>query len=122
MRGMHRSLLATATAFLAVLTAALVFAATALAAANITVTFVRHAESQANADGIIDTKVPGPHITDPIGVAQAAAIAQVLQGNGYDGIWASDMIRTQETAQPLADLLGKSVAVLPGLHEIDAGV
>ena len=98
------------------------FAATALAAASITVTFVRHAESQANADGIIDTKVPGPHLSDPVGVAQAQAIADVLALNGYDGIWASDMIRTQETAQPLADLLDKSISVRSGLHEIDAGV
>ncbi len=98
------------------------FAATALAATSITMTFVRHAESQANADGVIDTKVPGPHLSDPVGVAQAQAIANVLVGNGYDGIWASDMIRTQETAQPLADLLDKSISVRSGLHEIDAGV
>ena len=119
---MHRSALAIATTFLAVLTAALVFAASALAATSITVTFVRHAESQANADGVIDTKVPGPHLSDPVGLAQAQAIRDALAGNGYDGIYASDMIRTQETAQPLADLLGKSITVLPGLHEIDAGV
>ncbi len=98
------------------------FAATALAATSITVTFVRHAESQANADGIIDTKVPGPHLSNPVGVAQAQAIADALAGNGYDGIYASDMYRTQETAQPLADLLHKTITVLPGLHEIDAGV
>ncbi len=119
---MHRSALAIATTFLAVLTAALVFAVSALAATSITVTFVRHAESQANADGVIDTKVPGPHLSDPVGLAQAQAIRDALAGNGYDGIYASDMIRTQETAQPLANLLGKSITVLPGLHEIDAGV
>jgi hypothetical protein len=100
----------------------LVFAVSALAATSITVTFVRHAESQANADGVIDTKVPGPHLSDPVGLAQAQAIRDALAGNGYDGIYASDMIRTQETAQPLANLLGKSITVLPGLHEIDAGV
>ena len=44
---------------LTTLIAALVFAASALAASDIMLTFVRHAESQANADGIIDTQVPG---------------------------------------------------------------
>ena len=84
MRGMHRSALAIATTFLAVLTAALVFAATALAATSITVTFVRHAESQANADGIIDTKVPGPHLSNPVGVAQAQAIADLKKETNWE--------------------------------------
>ncbi len=118
MRGLGRSF----AVILAVLTAALVFAASALAAASISVTFVRHAESQANADGIINTRVPGPNITDPVGKQQAIDIAAALAGNGYDGIYASDMVRTQQTAAPLAALLDKDVTILPGLHEIDAGV
>ena len=62
------------------------FAATALAATSITMTFVRHAESQANADGVIDTKVPGPHLSDPVGVARAQAIANVLDDNVHDSL------------------------------------
>ena len=31
------------------------------------------------------------------------------------------MVRTQQTAAPLAQALGKQVQILPGLHEIDAG-
>ena len=122
MPGLRRCAVNTFLALLAALTATLVFAATALAAASITVTFVRHAESQANADGIINTGVPGPDITDPIGKDQAEAIAAALAGNGHDGIYASDMVRTQQTAAPLAGLLGKNPIILPGLHEIDAGI
>ena len=37
--------------------------APASAAPVITVTFVRHAESEGNAGGLIDTSVPGPSLT-----------------------------------------------------------
>jgi broad specificity phosphatase PhoE len=49
-------------------------------------------------------------------------VANELAANNYDGICASSMIRTQETAAPLADLLGLPIVVPPGLREIDAGV
>ena len=106
---------------LTTVTAALVFAASALAASDIMLTFVRHAESQANADGIINTQVPGPDIT-ALGRQQADDVAALLAGNDYDGIYASDMVRTQQTAAPLAAILGEQVTVLPGLHEISAGI
>jgi broad specificity phosphatase PhoE len=93
----------------------------AWAAEAMTLTFVRHGESEANAAGVIDTSVPGPHLTD-LGRQQAAAVADALAGNNYDGVYASSMIRTQETAQPLATRLGQQIVVLPGLREIDAGV
>ena len=94
---------------------------TAWAAEAMTLTFVRHGESEANAAGIIDTSVPGPHLT-ALGQQQAAAVANALAGNNYDGVYASSMIRTQETAEPLATKLGQQIVVLPGLREIDAGI
>ena len=96
-------------------------ALSAWAAEAMTLTFVRHGESEANAAGVIDTSVPGPHLTD-LGRQQAEAVADELVGNNYDGVYASSMIRTQETAQPLATRLHQDVVVLPGLREIDAGV
>jgi broad specificity phosphatase PhoE len=84
------------------------------------VTFVRHAESQANADGIIDTKVPGPGLTD-LGWSQARTVAGQLPANP-SGIYASTMIRTQQTAEPYAELKGEDVRVLDGLQEISAGI
>lgn len=87
---------------------------------TITVTFIRHAQSAANADGIIDTEVPGPSLTAE-GEQQAQQIANQLVGKGYDGIYASTMVRSQQTAAPLAAKLGRQVQVLPGLREIGAG-
>ncbi len=105
-------------------TAAILFFVSALsawAAESMTLTFVRHGESEANAAGVIDTSVPGPHLTE-LGQQQAEAVAVTLAPNDYDGVYASSMVRTQETAAPLAELLGEPVVVLPGLREIDAGV
>ena len=87
---------------------------------SITLTFVRHAESEGNASGLIDTSVPGPGIT-PEGGQQAQRAADELRGNGYDGMYASTMVRTQQTAAPLAKDLNEQVQVLPGLREISAG-
>jgi broad specificity phosphatase PhoE len=106
---------------LATIMAALVVVVSAVPAWAMTLTFVRHAESQANADGIIDTSVPGPGLT-PLGQQQAAALAPVLAGNAYDGFYVSSMLRTQQTAQPLVDLLNTDYDILPGLREISAGL
>ena len=95
-------------------------AAHAAAHHTIILTFIRHAESTANAAHIIDTSTPGPDIT-AWGQGQAAAVANELSANRYDGIYASTMVRTQETAGPLAQTLNKPVAVLAGLREIEAG-
>jgi len=57
----------------------------AWAAQAITLTWVRHAQSTANAAGIIDTTVPGPGLT-ALGDSQAQAIAETLKVNAYDGI------------------------------------
>lgn len=86
----------------------------------ITLTFVRHAESEANAAGVINTEVPGPGLT-PDGQDQAEQTAHQLSRYHYDGIYASTMVRTQQTAAPLAEELGKPVQILPGLREISAG-
>jgi broad specificity phosphatase PhoE len=87
---------------------------------TIVVTFIRHGESQANAVGVIDTAVPGPDLT-ATGQQQAQQVADELSVNRYDGIWASTMVRTQETAAPMSQALGETVTVLPGLREIEAG-
>ncbi len=71
---------------------------------TITLTFIRHAESEANAAGVIDTSVPGPSLTEA-GEQQATATANRLKSNGYDGVYASDMVRTQQTAAPMAKAL-----------------
>ena len=54
-------------------------------------------------------------------VVAGQAIAAALQNGGYDGIFVSDMVRTQQTAAPLAADLGLTPTVLPGLQEVNAG-
>ena len=87
---------------------------------TITLTLVRHGQSTANAAGVIDTSTPGPELTAK-GWCQATIAATQLAPNHYDGIYASSMIRTQQTATPTAQALGEPITVLPGLREIEAG-
>jgi broad specificity phosphatase PhoE len=87
---------------------------------SITLTFIRHAESLSNAEHVINTDIPGPGLTEE-GQGQAEQLAHQLSRNNFDGVYASNMVRTQQTAEPLAHALGKHVEILPGLREIDAG-
>jgi broad specificity phosphatase PhoE len=87
---------------------------------TMTLTLVRHAQSEANAADIASTSVPGPPLT-PAGLEQADKLANELSANRYDGVYASQMLRTQQTAAPMAKALGEQVTVLPGLNEISAG-
>lgn len=87
---------------------------------SVTLTFIRHAESEANAAEVAATTVPGPPLT-PLGQEQAATLADKLAGDKFDGVYASQMVRTQQTAAPTAKALGEQVTVLPGLNEISAG-
>lgn len=120
---MHLSRLRSLVAVLAALMAVVLVAScssSAPKARTITLTFIRHGESQANKDGIIDTSVPGPSLT-ATGEQQADSVANRLKSNDYDGIYASEMVRTQQTAAPMSKALGEPVNVLPGLNEISAG-
>lgn len=87
---------------------------------NVTLTLIRHAETDANVNNIASTDVPGPPLTE-VGREQAESLANRLSGNKYDGVYASQMERTQQTAAPMAKALGEQVTVLPGLNEISAG-
>ena len=70
---------------------------------------------------VVNTLVPGPDLTDT-GEQQAQALVNVLSGNGIDDIYASTMIRSYETATPLAEALTLPIQTLSGLNEIDAGI
>ena len=84
----------------------------------IQIDFVRHAQSIANAQGWIDTAVPGVALT-ALGQQQAQAIANVLAPpNNYAGIFASELLRTQQTASYLT----ANPQILAGLNEINAGI
>ena len=112
--------------FLALLAAAVIVGACSGTpqARNITVTFVRNAQSQANADGVLDTNIPGPSLTDE-GKGQAQQLVRQLSRNDAggppDAIYASAMAEAQQTAAPLASELGKQVEIIQGLQPINAG-
>ncbi len=94
-----------------------------LTAQDITLDLVRHGESVDNAEGYLGTLAPGAELTE-LGRQQAADVAPAIHEafpDGIAGLFASEMIRAQHTAQPLADLLGMEVTHLAGLNEIHAG-
>ncbi|MHA4848030.1 histidine phosphatase family protein [Rhodococcus sp. MSC1_016] len=66
------------------------------------------------------TSTPGPELTEQ-GGKQAQVAADALGGQDFDGVYASTMVRTQQTAQPMAEAVSEPVEVFPGLHEIEAG-
>ena len=108
----------------AVIAALAMLIATAIPAAAadlMRVTFIRHGQSYGNLSGNIDTSTPGPVLTD-LGTQQAEAVAKALGDNNYDGIYASEMVRTQLTAAPMSQYLGLPIRVLPGIQEIEAGI
>ncbi|OBK19897.1 histidine phosphatase family protein [Mycobacterium asiaticum] len=116
-----RTLICTASKVVAVLAAAMLVGACGGGGPqvrSITLTFIRNAQSQANADGIIETGIPGPSLTED-GKGQAQQLTH--QHNDFDAIYSSPMAADQQTASPLASQLGKQVQVLEGLQAINAG-
>ncbi|HEX2704526.1 MAG TPA: histidine phosphatase family protein, partial [Candidatus Lustribacter sp.] len=81
---------------------------------------VRHGQTRSNVEMLLDTAHPGAPL-DETGHAQAAALAGRLAVDPVDGIYASDLTRTRQTAAPLAAARGITPVVLPGLREIQAG-
>ena len=124
---------------------------TAWAATSITLTWVRHGQSIENVYNILGSVAPGPDLsscavsatpcvdqpdavpgpsilpgftqTAPGGVQQAQGLVQRLIDTGlsYDAIYASTVVRTQQTAQPYSDYSGLPITVLDGLRETRAG-
>src|SRR5665647_1038410 len=69
---------------------------------------VRHGQTSSNISRALDTAEPGPDLTD-LGRAQAAALSRVLDGAPIGAIYASTLVRTQQTAAPLAAAHGLDV-------------
>lgn len=81
---------------------------------------IRHGQTPSNVVLALDTATPGADLTET-GHAQAAALADTLEGTAIDAIYASTLVRTQQTAAPLAAARGLAVHVRAGLREISAG-
>lgn len=81
---------------------------------------VRHGQTPANVDGIIETQYPGPGLT-ALGFEQAAAVPAALAAETIDSISVSKLVRTHLTAAPLAEAIGLTPIERSGLHEVEAG-
>ncbi len=89
---------------------------------SVQIDFVRHGQTNSNANDIIDTAIPGAPL-NALGQQQANTIAIALKSQGpYAGIFDSQLIRTQQTALPLETLTGLTAQPLAGLNEINAGI
>lgn len=81
---------------------------------------VRHGRTPSNTGFVLDTAYPGADL-DPTGQEQATDLVSRLAGRPIEAIYASDLVRTQQTAAPLAADRGLRVEILPGLREVSAG-
>ena len=81
---------------------------------------VRHGQTSSNIGHHLDTAAPGADLTE-FGRTQAAAVPEALADEDIRAVYASTLVRTQQTAEPLACELGLEVRVRDGLREIAAG-
>lgn len=83
-------------------------------------TLIRHGQTPSNVAGLLDTVAPGPPLTE-LGRQQAAAIPAALADTPIDAVFTSNLVRTGQTAAPLAAARGLAPVELSGLREIVAG-
>ena len=81
---------------------------------------IRHGQTPSNVSKALDTGFPGAPLTE-LGREQAASLPRRLEGIPLDAIYTSPLIRTQQTATPLATARGLDLLVREGVREIRAG-
>lgn len=79
---------------------------------------LRHGQTESNVIGALDTAIPGAPLTE-LGERQATAVPAGLPA--IDSITVSTLLRTQQTAAPLAASRGLVPAIVDGVKEIQAG-
>lgn len=87
---------------------------------NLRLVLVRHGETPSNVVNALDSRPPGPSLTET-GRRQAAAVAEALAALPVVAVYASVAIRAQETAAPIAAAHGQPVHVVEGIHEAFVG-
>lgn len=81
---------------------------------------IRHGQTPSNVGHHLDTAEPGPGLTD-LGHEQARELPAALAGEPIDALYVSTLLRTQQTAAPLAEERGLALRIRRGLREITAG-
>lgn len=80
----------------------------------------RHGQTPSNVGFLLDTAAPGADLTEA-GREQAAVLAKQLEAEPIEAVFASNLVRTQQTAAPLAAVRKMPIQVIPELREIPAG-
>src|SRR5699024_8977500 len=81
---------------------------------------VRHAQSEANVRGELDTAPPGAPLTE-LGKQQAADLGRRLGNERSAAVYSSRATRAQQTAAAVVAHRELEVQVIDGVHEIAAG-
>jgi len=81
---------------------------------------VRHGQSEGNESGRFGGHGPTP--LTKLGQRQAKGLVKLADEGPIHAIYASDLLRAQETATPLAERLGLPIQSLPGLRERSVGL
>jgi len=81
---------------------------------------IRHGQTAANTGHVLDTAPPGADLSDE-GHAQAEALVATLGDEPIEAIYTSDLVRTHQTAAPLARARGLTPVEHAGLREVQAG-
>lgn len=81
---------------------------------------IRHGQTDSNVNHLLDTQYPGAPLNE-LGRQQAKELVERIADEPIEALYASNLTRAQETAEPLAQARGLEVTVLDGLREISAG-
>jgi probable phosphoglycerate mutase len=81
---------------------------------------VRHGETAWNAEGRVQGQLDIP--LNATGLAQARAVSEALAGESFSAIYASDLVRTRQTAEYTAARLGIEVRLERALRERHYGM
>ncbi len=88
--------------------------------ARVSFWYLRHGETDWNAQGLSQGSMDIP--LNPTGIAQARAAAEQLRHKGIKTIVASPLSRARVTAEIVAEALGLPVLLDPDLKEVNWGV
>lgn len=81
---------------------------------------VRHGQTSSNVGHHLDTAAPGADLTD-LGRRQAAAVPAALADEDVRAVYVSTLVRTRQTAEPVAEAFGLELRERAGIREIGAG-
>lgn len=84
------------------------------------IVLIRHGESEANRQGIVQGHFDSP--LSPAGREQAEALAEALSHERFEALYCSDLQRARQTGETIARRLGLEARLDPMIREIDIGL